>query len=369
MTSPSREDESELRADIVQSAVDMAESQHIEGVEDLVDFLAGYYRQVAVEDLALADPTDLLGAALSHLRAAHDREPSQAVVNVYTPTIDELGWSNGHTVVEVVAEDMPFLVDSLATALSNENRGIHLVVHPQLEVKRDDRGRLLSVDPADEVGDDRSLDAVAESWVHFDIDRDTDPESLERLKQDLVAVLGDVRAAVEDWPTMQGVAVEMAELLANGAIPGMPAERQSEAAQFMYWLADKHFTFLGYREYDLDSNHGDLSLTVCSGTGRGILRGGDHKAKGFRSLPEAVQRRAVDPDPLVLTKANSRSTVHRSAYLDYVGVKKFDDEGRVIGEHRFLGGAATANHEIISVVHDSCTESLFVPPHLPSQGN
>jgi glutamate dehydrogenase len=352
MTSSSLEDESELRADIVQSAVDMAESLHIDGVDDLVDFLIGYYRQVAVEDLAVADPTDLLGAALSHLRAARDREPSQAVVNVYTPTIDELGWSNGHTVVEVVAEDMPFLVDSLATALSNEDRGIHLVVHPQFDVKRDEPGRLLAVDPADERGgDDVPLDTVAESWIHFDIDRDTDPSSLERLTHDLVAVLRDVRAAVEDWPAMQAVALGSAEVLKDGAIPGMPADQQAEAAQFMNWLADKHFTLLGYREYDLATNHGDLSLAVCPGTGRGILRGGDHKAKGLRSLPEAVQRRAVNPDPLVLTKANSRSTVHRSAYLDYVGVKKFDDDGNVIGEHRFLGlyTAAAYNQSVLQI--------------------
>ena len=100
----------------------------------------------------------------------------------------------------------------------------------------------------------------------------------------------------------------------------------------MRWLADNHFTFLGYREYVLEGRDGDETLVAVPGTGFGILRA-DPPAP--RVLPEAVASRARDKHLLVLAKANSRATVHRPVHLDYVGVKKFDDQGEVVGERRF----------------------------------
>ena len=327
-----------LRSDILEAAAAQAAALGADNVPDLADFLELYYANVAMEDLTGADPLDLVGAALSHRQAASHRGVGECVVRVHTPTVDENGWSNQHTCVEVVTDDMPFLVDSVSAALSARDRAIHLVIHPQFDVRRDDAGDLLALGPVTHAAaDDHALDAVTESWIHFDIDRESDRAELDRLAAELSQVLADVRSAVLDWPPMVQRAREVAAQLRDQPIPGVAPASQAEAAEFLSWLSSGNFTFLGYRRYDLVQTDAGQALAVVPDSGLGILRGGNANVRPLRSLPEAVRAKVLEPDPLVLTKANSRSTVHRSAYLDYVGAKIFDEHGTVIGEDRFLG--------------------------------
>ena len=117
-----------------------------------------------------------------------------------------------------------------------------------------------------------------------------------------------------------------------------PAEVE-ESKALLAWIGDHHFTFLGYREYSLTGEE----LRADEGTGLGLLRGGvGHVSTAFAKLPPAVRAFALEPHLLVLTKANARSPVHRPSYLDYVGVKRFDADGNVVGERRFLGLYTTA---------------------------
>src|SRR5581483_3611910 len=104
------------------------------------------------------------------------------------------------------------------------------------------------------------------------------------------------------------------------------------------WMADQHFTFIGYRRYLLVQEHGDDALAAVDGTGLGVMRDAPaNQSVSFAELPPEVRRRAREPSVLIVTKANTRATIHRPVYLDYVGVKTFDDAGQVTGEHRFLG--------------------------------
>ena len=107
----------------------------------------------------------------------------------------------------------------------------------------------------------------------------------------------------------------------------------------MAWLADGHFIFLGYRDYDLAKEGDEDVLLVVPGSGLGILRETSETkvSKSFATVTPEVRKLAHVPELLVLTKANSRATVHRPGYLDYVGVKRFDAKGQVLGEQRFLG--------------------------------
>ena len=350
--SPRQSPEDRLRADLVGAALAQAPALGAAAVPELSELVDLYYANVAAEDLVDQDPLDVLGVALSHRQAAAVREPGETIVRVHTPTVEENGWSNGHTSVEIVTDDMPFLVDSVSASLSAHGRGIHLVIHPQFDVLRDSDGALVSVSAADHGSEDKDLAAVTESWIHFDIDRETEPAEIEELTAVLSSVLSDVRAAVEDWPPMTEAADEIAQRMAHEPIPGLAEATQSEAVDFLTWLTGGNFTFLGYRRYDLvAAEDGGQALAVVAGSGRGILRGGDGKVRPLRELPERVRSRALDPDPLVLTKANSRSTVHRNAYLDYVGVKVFDEDGTVVGEDRFLGlfTAAAYNQSVLSI--------------------
>ncbi|MGW7065701.1 NAD-glutamate dehydrogenase [Streptomyces sp. NPDC054855] len=304
-------------------------------------FLQRYYLHTAPEDLADRDPVDVFGAAFSHYRLAENRPQGTANVRVHTPTVEENGWTCSHSVVEVVTDDMPFLVDSVTNELSRQGRGIHVVIHPQVVVRRDLTGKLLEVlaDP----GTERPHDAVTESWIHVEMDRETDRADLKQISADLLRILSDVRETVEDWEKMRDAALRIAdELPTEPTADDLRDQEVDEARELLRWLADNHFTFLGFREYDLND---DDSLAAVPGTGLGILRADpkhdgeeDHPVSpSFSRLPADARAKAREHKLLVLTKANSRATVHRPSYLDYVGVKKFDEDGNVIGERRFLG--------------------------------
>ncbi|MEU4358447.1 NAD-glutamate dehydrogenase [Streptomyces virginiae] len=314
----------------------------------VLSYLQRYYLHTAPEDLTDRDPEDVFGAALSHYRLAENRPQGTASVRVHTPTVEENGWTSSHSVVEVVTDDMPFLVDSVTNELSRQGRGIHVVIHPQVVVRRDVTGKLIEI-----LGPDcdahgprtaRPHDSLVESWIHVEIDRETDRADLKQINADLLRVLSDVRESVEDWEKMRDAALRIAEGLPDEpTAPDLREYELEEARELLRWLADDHFTFLGYREYNLVD--GD-SLSAVPGTGLGILRSDPHHSgkddghpvsPSFNRLPADARAKAREHRLLVLTKANSRSTVHRPSYLDYVGVKKFDADGNVIGERRFLG--------------------------------
>ncbi|MFP5346081.1 MAG: NAD-glutamate dehydrogenase, partial [Actinomycetes bacterium] len=310
---------------------------------DLGRFLARYYRHVADEDLRQRDPVDLAGAALSHKQLAAHRVQGTSNVRVLTPSVDEHGWQTGHTVVEIVSADMPFLVDSVTAELSRQGRAIHLVIHPTVVVRRDVSGNLLEVldvSASSVATGDRDPswpdDARVESWMHLEIDRVTHADELTEIAESLTRVLADVRAAVEDWPKMRQAARQVADELALSP-PRRLEEQAAEAERLLRWLVEDNFTFLGYREYDLVGDGGEEQLKGVSGTGLGILRYDRTRSSSFQRLSPPARAKAHDRSVLIFTEANSRATVHRSAYLDYISVKKFDGEGNVLGERRFLG--------------------------------
>ncbi|MFG3096991.1 NAD-glutamate dehydrogenase [Streptomyces sp. NPDC048202] len=310
--------------------------------EAVLAFLQRYYLHTAPEDLADRDPVDVFGAAVSHYRLAETRPQGTANVRVHTPSVEENGWTCSHTVVEVVTDDMPFLVDSVTNELTRQGRGIHVVIHPQVVVRRDLTGKLIEVLPTGPHGE-LPHDGHVESWIHVEIDRETDRADLKQISADLLRVLSDAREAVEDWEKMRDAAVRIADGLTDEPRPAdLPAAEVEEARELLRWLSADHFTFLGYREYEL---RGDDSLSAKAGTGLGILRSDPHHSEddehpvspSFERLPADARAKAREHKLLVLTKANSRSTVHRPSYLDYIGVKKFDADGNVVGERRFLG--------------------------------
>ncbi|RSS99178.1 NAD-glutamate dehydrogenase [Streptomyces sp. WAC07149] len=338
-----------------------------------LSYLQRYYLHTAPEDLADRDPVDVFGAALSHYRLAETRPQGTANVRVHTPTVEENGWTSSHSVVEVVTDDMPFLVDSVTNELSRQGRGIHVVIHPQVVVRRDVTGKLIEI-----LGPDcdahgpktaRPHDSLVESWIHVEIDRETDKADLKQITGDLLRVLSDVREAVEDWEKMRDAALRIAEELPNEpTAPDLREYELEEARELLRWLSDDHFTFLGYREYNLVD--GD-ALAAVPGTGLGILRSDPvHRGQedahpvspSFNRLPADARAKAREHRLLVLTKANSRATVHRPSYLDYVGVKKFDAEGNVVGERRFLGlfssAAYTESVRRVPVIRRKVSEVL-----------
>ncbi len=294
------------------------------------EFVRQYYHLVPAEDLAERRPLDLYGAAVAHWNLAQQRSPGEAKVRVYNPDYEQHGWQSPHTVLEIVADDMPFMVDSVTMELGRGSHGIDLVIHPVVRVRRDGAGRIVEVL---QPGAD-APDAVGESVMHVEVVREPDRALLARLRASVVRVLGEVRAAVEDWEPMRARSQALAVQLGDRQVPVKAAEA-GEARAFLEWLARGNFTYLGYREYTIESDVNEVHLHAVPDSGLGILR--CVPAQPHKRLTARRRELALAPHILVLTKANSRATVHRPAYLDYVGVKKFDADGKVVGEHRFVG--------------------------------
>jgi glutamate dehydrogenase len=301
-------------------------------------FVQSYYRGVDEDDLRERTPAALAAAALRHLQFGTTRRAGRPLVRVFNPTEAQDGWTSTHTVVEVVTDDMPFLVDSLAMVLNDCGLALHMMVHPVLHVVRDRAGRLQRCTEGAAAG------SRPESWQHIEVDRCTEPARLEEVRRRILAVLDDVRLAVTDWQAMAAKATDLARTVGAG-VPGIPRAECAEAAAFLAWLADSHFTFLGYREYKLARGATADRLVPLRGSGLGLLRTGKGRPRPKPSvLRGELRRKARETTLLVVTKANSVSTVHRAGYLDYLGVKTFDSRGRVTGEQRFLGLFTSATY-------------------------
>src|SRR5215217_6786417 len=299
------------------------------------EFVRQYYGWVDTDDLEDRSPVDTYGAAVSHWNFAARRAPGEWKVRIYNPQFEEHGWQSTHTVIEMVNDDMPFLVDSARMEINHEGYAIHMILHPVMKVRRDAEGRLVEVLPPDTDEED----AISESVIHVEVDRHTEPSELEDLKGSIEKTLADVKASVEDWIRMRQRVDDIVSGLEENP-PDFEPEDLYETRAFLEWVEDNNFTFLGYREYDLTTlDDGEEALCAVEGSGLGILR--QTKAgpvsHSFSELPPDVRRLARAPKLLNLTKANSRATVHRPSYLDYIGVKKFDESGEVSGERRFLG--------------------------------
>ena len=332
--------------DTVQRRSETASSELIFQVVDLVraklppeqageaaEFVQQYYGQVALDDLAERPLADLYGAALSHWHFARSFAPGAPKLRVYNPRLEEHGWQSTHTVIEIVNDDMPFLVDSIAMEVNRQGLTMHLIIHPVLRIRRDAEHRIAGL-----ARERSEPEGRFESLIHVEVDRVTEPARLQALHDGLLRILGDVRAAVQDWKSMQQRILDIVADVERNPPPASPDDLAEDRA-FLQWLADENFTLLGCRDYDLLQETGEDALRVVPGSGLGILRDSGEAAVSatFAALPAELRARAREPRLLVLSKSNARATVHRPGYMDYLGVKRFDAAGRVTGERRLLG--------------------------------
>ena len=291
------------------------------------------------EDLASHESRALAAIAWSHLAFAGKRRRGHALVRVFNPTLRENGFASAHTIVEMVNDDMPFLVDSISLALSRRSLALHFLAHPIFSALRDRAGILQGIRPREEGGTDKHWGL--ESFQHLEIDRVIDAASMRSLCLEIEGNLHDVRAACADWQAIQAAAHETADALAANHA-NYDANEVNETRALLAWMVNNHFTFLGYSEYRLHGGRGKESIERIAVSGLGILRPGHRPPETTtRTLSSDIRRQSRSRDLTLVTKANSTSTVHRPGYLDYVGVKQFGMigrlKGKLIGERRFLG--------------------------------
>ncbi len=324
----------ETASSVAASATELiAEKVSPELTEVVQEFARLYMRRVHDGPLLQLNADELATHIISVFHFANDRGLNPIAVRVFNPSQEEDGYTTEGTVVEVSTLDRPFLVDSVTGEIQDHNVTVHHVAHPVIGTSRDDDGNLLAVTPARDA-------AIRESVQHYQLDRSLGSGQREQLHDDIVRTLGDVRRVVEDFEPLKGRILRMIELVRAASSRYSDGEVAS-AESFLQWLLDLNFIFLGYREYKIDDVDGVSCLSVVPDSGLGILRGKENSAYRtpvpMTDLPEELRSRYESGDLLVITKANSASTVHRRVKLDYIGIRTVDDRGTITGEARLLG--------------------------------
>ena len=307
--------------------LDTASAAEFEG------FVRTVYDRVPAEDVLARSAESLYGAALGLWKFTEQRDTGAAKVRVYNPNIAEHGWVSPHTIIDVANDDMPFLVDSVGAEIERRGLATHLIVHPTVAIQRDGAGARVKT-PGRDSG------APAESLMHIEIDAQSAPELLEAIGAGIEKVLADVRAAVEDWAQMRAKLGESIASLKDSP-PPLPAEERDEVTAFLEWIGADHFTFLGFRDYRYGTVKERTVPRLVAGSGLGILREpGVHVLRGRRGLgafSAAARHFLAIPDAVMIIKADVHATAHRRVHMDYIGIKKYDDQGNAVGERRFIG--------------------------------
>jgi glutamate dehydrogenase len=290
-------------------------------------FIAELYRHVPPSDVAARSPADLCSGALALWRFAAHRQSGSAKVRVYNPTAGKDGWSSPDTIVEIVNDDMPFLVDSVTAAVNEGGREVRLVIHPVMSVVRDAGGTLVGLDPP--------TGGLRESWMQIAITREPDHAAREALAARLEAVLADVRSAVTDWPAMRSALRAIADEALAAPSP-LPPEEIAESIEFLRWLDDDNFTYLGFREYVFPG-----AAVEAPRKPLGILADGGYPVFGglrdLGALPPDVQAFVRRRELLIIAKTMRRSTVHRAVPMDAISIRRFNTAGDVVAVQLFVG--------------------------------
>lgn len=301
------------------------------------EFARQLYSTVALEDLQEWEIDDLYGAVINFWSLINERDPSETKIRIYNPDYERHGWQTTHTVIEVICNDKPFIVDSLRMVINRMGLSSYLIIHMGgILVKRDKNNKICDVLKRNASNEEKGV--LQEAPIFMQIDRQTDPLVLQDLQDKLEKALKDNRVVFEDWNNMR---TEVREAIAElDHVPKtIDAEEVEETKAFLHWIEDHHFTFLGMRDYELVKKGTETVLHVVPNTGLGLLRENLSKSseRHVSEMTPEAQGLILSSQILLMSKINVLAPVHRDAYIDYIGIKRFDKKGEVIGERRIIG--------------------------------
>ncbi|HSZ75230.1 MAG TPA: NAD-glutamate dehydrogenase domain-containing protein, partial [Rhizomicrobium sp.] len=321
-------------------------------------FFDALFKNASAEDVTRLSPESLAALAHAVFTRSATRRTGETLVALFDPRGYANEYAQNDTVLVAVNDDMPFLFDSLVAELNAQGARIRAAFHPIIREMRDGNGRRA-----------KNGAQAAESVIVMVLDPILG-EKRDALTRGVERIFVAVRHAVRDWKTMLAHLKAATERL-KAEPPPVSKEELAESIAFLEWLSDNHFTFLGCRDYTYDDSQGILDPVDDSGLGvladtetRVVTRG---EQRGV--LSAEARTFLKQPQPLIVTKANERSFVHRRVHMDYIGVKTFDAKGTFTGERRFVGlftsGAYSKRPSDIPLLRlkvDRVTERAGLPP-------
>ena len=328
---------------LYKNVIKLIESKFSKRQAALVSQFASYFcAGISSTDFEFKNDNELYAPIVSLWNYMQNAD-NECSVRVFTPEFETHGWHSRHTVIELVHQDMPFLVDSVRMELNRMGINIHLHIHIPLNISRNKSEKINKIE--------RPYPEAPQSSVtpmYLEIDRQLDDRELELIKLNLEEVLADVRASVNDWEPMKD---KLSEVI--GRLENLPQklvnEKNTECKDFLEWISGNHFTLLGYTYYALKQDKNDLKLVPQHRNSLGLKKRDNWKPKPYKlsDLPSGARNLILNSqNVLVLTKLSAVSRVHRPAHIDYIGIKRVDKNGEIIGEDRFIGLYTSAAYNL-----------------------
>ncbi|WP_310621833.1 NAD-glutamate dehydrogenase [Flexibacterium corallicola] len=304
----------------------------------LPQFAADFYAHGDAEDLLEYTASELAYLAGEAWRDFADHPLGTHKIRVFNPeSVKGSDNLEDITVVEIVNDNLRFLVASVLGELQDKGIDYRLVLHPQFVVDRNESGLLLSAQETIGTG---APEARRESLIHIHVARQSTQDDVDALQSQLELVLNDVRLVVSDWRPMRDRLSQAVDAFQNALTP-YSKNQLDEAVQFLEWMGSDNFTLLGMREYIFDGGVESGELNYVTDTGLGLLKNPDvrvlRRGSEFVVMSPEIRDFLLKREPLIIAKANVRSRVHRHVHMDYIGVKLFDEDGNLNGELRIVG--------------------------------
>ncbi len=310
-----------------------------EDVENLMILSQDYFSVVSEDELLSRNLVDLYGMILSFWRFMNKRKPHSQEVKVYNPSFEQHGWTSRHTVIEIVSDDYPFMVDTLQMSLADLNIDVHFMMHIGGHyVLRDEKGVVVSLKSARNVpAEKQNTDEPRESLITLEVDRQIDDhEVLDQIRQKVLEAFEKIKVVVIDFPKMKTHLDNVVAQIENSC--KADCSKNTEALSFLKWLSNKHFIFLGCCDLELTESHGKKQFDFVKNSGIGLLKLGDkYLSKGYHVYAKKLDSATGQVASLTIAKSDYQSPVHRNGYMDIVGIFVYDKKGNIIGERRFLG--------------------------------
>ncbi|MBL4620649.1 MAG: NAD-glutamate dehydrogenase [Marinicaulis sp.] len=322
---------------ILNEVIKLAKTKKIGEFDDKGDlspafssYLEQMVRYATGEDKIWSEPESLLWRAVNAWKNAETREPHQD--NIALRIEDGKNWTEKRLVLDIASDDKPFIVDSISAALSEAGKPVSFFSNAVIDAPRDEHGNRLAT------GDQ----TIRESMIHVEMDPPVSEGELDNLRNEITLVLNEVDLAVADWEPMRARLEASIKQLQKAKLSDLKKIEKQEAINFLKWVLDNRFAFLGVRKYEYNDEDGNLQFEHNLEQDLGILKNPERRIlkstyQASGDLSPAVEAFLESSEPILITKANARSLVHRRAHMDYIGVKIYSPDGKVIGEERFVG--------------------------------
>ncbi|MDO4434984.1 MAG: NAD-glutamate dehydrogenase [Cardiobacteriaceae bacterium] len=295
---------------------------------------AVYFRHLTSEDAAIFNEAALAKRLVRHYQLIKSHNRTAPLIEIFNPEAqDGLGTSN--TVVMMVSRDRPFLVDTLMMGLEESGLAAKHLLHGIIHVERAADNSPLAITGVSD-SNERHL-----SVIYAEIERQQDAVQLANIAAKLRSKIEVLDLIAGDFGAMRERLGEVRDRYASkkALLPVGSDYQANQVAEFLSWLLQDNFTFLGCRDYVLQEENGVKALYAVGGSGLGLLRddGQTRLSSSFSELPLALQQELLAPKLLLVSKSNRIAPVHRPAHMDYIGIQKYDETGKLIGECRLLG--------------------------------